>query len=172
MLDDTTNEYASSLPYYEYSTVTDNLDGTNMESMSAEQKEVITPLPEQPPTQNGQQRSRDKVLYSIIGILCAILVIIAGSTALLLYTRPVSIAPVKIAVNLPSGTVTGSAVSQFRYGTCPFQPAPGIIEGQQVRCGTLVVPEDRSHPQGKTVQLAVAIFYPAGADASSSPELY
>jgi pimeloyl-ACP methyl ester carboxylesterase len=41
---------------------------------------------------------------------------------------------------------------------CPFALDATLVEGKHVRCGFLVVPEDRSQPQGPTIRLAVAIF--------------
>lgn len=46
----------------------------------------------------------------------------------------------------------------FHYGPCPFTPGKGMVEGQQVRCGMLQVPEDRNQTAGNKVKLAVAIY--------------
>jgi len=46
----------------------------------------------------------------------------------------------------------------FQPTPCPFKPGKGIVEGQQVNCGNVTVPQNREVHDGKTVQLAVAIF--------------
>ncbi len=58
------------------------------------------------------------------------------------------------AVTPPSGPVS----SAFQQAHCPFPLNTGLVEGQNVKCGFLTVPEDRSQPKGRTIQLAVAIF--------------
>ena len=42
----------------------------------------------------------------------------------------------------------------FTPGQCPFQPPPGT----DPRCGHVSVPENREHPDGRLIRLAVAIF--------------
>jgi pimeloyl-ACP methyl ester carboxylesterase len=52
--------------------------------------------------------------------------------------------------------VCGDAPAQFTAGACPVTPQPvPLLAG--ARCGTLTVPEDRTNPGGRTLQLAVAI---------------
>ena len=58
--------------------------------------------------------------------------------------------------------------SAFQETHCPFPLGSGLVEGQDVRCGFLTVPEDRSHPQGPTIRLAVAIF--KAPDPRSTPD--
>src|SRR5207248_5056224 len=48
--------------------------------------------------------------------------------------------------------------SAFQQAHCPFPVSGDFVEGKDVKCGFLVVPEDRSQPQGPTIRLAVAIF--------------
>ncbi len=48
--------------------------------------------------------------------------------------------------------------SAFRSAACPFQPGAGIVDGQDIKCGYVTVPENRQQPNGAKVQLAVAIF--------------
>jgi pimeloyl-ACP methyl ester carboxylesterase len=50
------------------------------------------------------------------------------------------------------------ASSAFQQVHCPFPIGAGLVEGKNVRCGELTVPEDRSQPSSPTIQLAVAIF--------------
>jgi pimeloyl-ACP methyl ester carboxylesterase len=50
------------------------------------------------------------------------------------------------------------ATPRFEPTSCHFKLGAGIVAGRDVRCGFVVVPEDRSMPNGPTVRLAVAIF--------------
>lgn len=60
---------------------------------------------------------------------------------------------------MPQLTPAPSPVSSaFHASQCPFKPGLGIVEGQDVRCGYLVVPEDRTRPNSPTIRLAVAVF--------------
>lgn len=60
---------------------------------------------------------------------------------------------------MPRLTPAPSPVSSaFHASQCPFKPGLGIVEGQDVRCGYLVVPEDRTRPNSPTIRLAVAVF--------------
>ena len=44
------------------------------------------------------------------------------------------------------------ALSTFQQTHCPFPLGKGLSEGKNVRCGFLVVPEDRSHVPGPTIR--------------------
>src|SRR5438477_9438224 len=50
------------------------------------------------------------------------------------------------------------ATPHFVPTACHFTLGAGIVAGRDVRCGVVVVPEDRSAPHGRTIRLAVAIF--------------
>ena len=47
---------------------------------------------------------------------------------------------------------------RWQPGACGFKLGAGMVQGKTVRCGYLVVPEDRSRPRGRQIRLAVAIF--------------
>jgi len=64
------------------------------------------------------------------------------------------------------------ATPTFQTASCPFKPAAGVVEGEDVRCGYLTVPEDHSRPQGPTIRLAVAIFKSVYASPASDPVVY
>lgn len=53
----------------------------------------------------------------------------------------------------------------FEVNTCPFE----IPKGYHPICGTLTVPENRSQPGGRTIQLAVAIFKSSSPDPAPDP---
>ncbi|HZS91618.1 MAG TPA: alpha/beta hydrolase [Chloroflexota bacterium] len=50
------------------------------------------------------------------------------------------------------------ATPRFEAAACHFKLGSGIVAGRDVRCGYLVVPENRAVHNGRTVRLAVAIF--------------
>ncbi|GAC1395565.1 MAG: alpha/beta fold hydrolase [Chloroflexota bacterium] len=60
-------------------------------------------------------------------------------------------------VSAPQSLARGRA-PHFVGARCPFTPGKGSVAGRTVRCGYLVVPEDRRNPSGPAVRLAVAIF--------------
>ena len=62
-------------------------------------------------------------------------------------------------------------LSTFQQTQCPFPLGKGLREGKDVRCGFLVVPEDRSHVPGPTIRLAVAIFKTPSSNPASDPVL-
>ena len=70
----------------------------------------------------------------------------------------------------PNATALSTS-SAFRTTACPFTPGKGITEGKEVSCGFLTVPEDRGQPQGRPIQLAVAIFKPS-ATVPAEPMVY
>ena len=69
----------------------------------------------------------------------------------------------------PQVTQTKAAVEftyepLFKGASCPFELPPGLVEGQDVECGYLEVPENRADPNSRQIRLAVAIFrHPDGA---------
>jgi pimeloyl-ACP methyl ester carboxylesterase len=63
------------------------------------------------------------------------------------------------------------ASSAFQETPCPFRLGTGLVEGQNVTCGFLTVPEDHNQPQGPTIQLAVAIFKTPNPHPAPDPVL-
>jgi pimeloyl-ACP methyl ester carboxylesterase len=63
-------------------------------------------------------------------------------------------------------------MATFEEAACAFDLPPGQVEGETVDCGYLIVPEDRSDPEGRTIRLAVAIFHPPGGATEPDPILY
>ncbi|MER6446507.1 transporter [Streptomyces venezuelae] len=63
----------------------------------------------------------------------------------------------------PTGTVARTVGdARFEPGPCPRTPEP-IQALDKARCGTLTVPENRAAPNGRTIELGVAIV-PAASD--------
>ena len=60
----------------------------------------------------------------------------------------------------------------FESAACPFRLPPNQAEGRTVECGYLVVPEDRSQADGRSLRLAVAIFHPPGGASKPDPIIY
>jgi hypothetical protein len=50
----------------------------------------------------------------------------------------------------------------FEPAECPFGMPAGQVEGETVDCGYVVVPENRTNPDSRSIRLAVAIFHPSG----------
>ena len=49
-------------------------------------------------------------------------------------------------------------IPRFIAAPCPFIPAADQTEGSTVDCGSVAVPENRARPNGRWIQLAVAVF--------------
>jgi pimeloyl-ACP methyl ester carboxylesterase len=64
------------------------------------------------------------------------------------------------------------ASSAFQQAPCPFPLGTGLVVGQNIKCGFLVVPEDRSLPKGPTIRLAVAIFKTPSSQPDIDPVLF
>lgn len=56
----------------------------------------------------------------------------------------------------------GEQVPRFEPGDCPISVPAGMVEGTDITCGWLVVPERYEEPEGNTLRLAVVIFHPTG----------
>jgi len=67
---------------------------------------------------------------------------------------------------VPACTVTNRPASHFEPGACPKTSEP-IAALKTARCGTLVVPENRSSGSGRMIRLAVAIL-PAQSPAKKA----
>ncbi|MBN1965899.1 MAG: alpha/beta fold hydrolase [Anaerolineae bacterium] len=72
---------------------------------------------------------------------------------------------------LPVAAQSGGYTPRFEPAACAFELPDGLAEGQTVECGYLIVPEDRTQPDARTIRLAVAIFHHAG-DPVSTPVVY
>lgn len=62
---------------------------------------------------------------------------------------------------------TNPATRRFEAGPCPFKADEKILA--QVRCGYLIVPENRARPDGRQLRLAVAIARSASATPRPDP---
>ncbi|MCA9904902.1 MAG: alpha/beta fold hydrolase, partial [Anaerolineae bacterium] len=55
---------------------------------------------------------------------------------------------------------------------CWMDLPDGLVEGDDVDCGLLFVPEDRTDPDSATIELAVAILYASEDDVQPDPIIY
>ena len=68
----------------------------------------------------------------------------------------------------PTPAPTGSTTPAFVPGPCPTTPER-IAALRKARCGRLIVPEDRRHPNGRTIGLSVAIIPAASSPKKADP---
>lgn len=60
----------------------------------------------------------------------------------------------------------------YEKSLCPFTLPPGQVEGRTVECGYLLVPEDRTDPESRTIRLAIAVFHPVNEVTEPDPIIY
>ncbi len=65
-----------------------------------------------------------------------------------------------------------SQLGTFQTTSCPFPVAGGLYEASQIRCGFLVVPENRQRADSRTIKVAVAIFKATQPDPTPDPLVY
>ena len=141
-------------PYYEYSSL--------RRSSRPLIPPPLPPLPSPPPQKpRPPKRSRARILLLVLAVVSVIVVvgvIFLSSLSYMLFRQPVPAkTPIRTSpTQAPTFQVTPNA--KFRSASCPFQPGNGVVDGRMVKCGYVTVPENRSNPNGPTVQLALAIF--------------
>ncbi len=100
--------------------------------------------------------------------------VVAGTT-LAARTQSAGTASVNVTAQVGIGTAAvattaaGGTVPRFAAAACPFKLGPGEVDGQNVACGYLVVPEEHAHPAGRTIWLAVATVKSVGAQPAPEP---
>lgn len=72
------------------------------------------------------------------------------------------------------GTVVpvGVTVPRFEPSSCPFRLAVGQVEGQNVICGDVIVPERHADPYGAPIRLAIARFKGWSAPPDAAATVY
>ncbi len=152
------------VPYHEYSSVNQPAQPT------------FPALPHTPPIQAQpiptlkQTRSRAfPLILSLIGVflVVALVLLVVLSQVLARPTPSTKIPTSTIPTQSSVQPVTPTA--NFHASDCPFQLGAGIVNGQKVQCGYVTVPENRQHPDGAKVQLAVAIFKSPNVQNDPSP---
>ena len=153
------------VPYHEYSSVS-----------QPAQPVFPTPLPYTPPIQAqpiaSLKRTRSRafpLILSLIGVFLVVALVLLVVLSQIL-ARPVT------STKIPATTIPAQSSAQpvtpnanFRASDCPFQLGAGIVNGQKIQCGYVTVPENRQHPNGAKVQLAVAIFKSPNVQNDTSP---
>lgn len=92
--------------------------------------------------------TRSKIVAGLLSIAVLLATVVAAAAA-----------------DTPAAT---TPTSSFTPGPCAKPPSP-IPELKTARCGRLVVPEDRAHPNGKTISLSVAIIPAKAAIPKADP---
>ena len=59
----------------------------------------------------------------------------------------------------------------FEAAPCTVEVPDGLVEGKDIKCGILTVPEEHANPTGPTIQLAVAIL-PSTSDNPAPDPLF
>jgi pimeloyl-ACP methyl ester carboxylesterase len=75
------------------------------------------------------------------------------------------------ALGATGGAVAAESVARFEPDPCPKTPHP-IAALKTARCGYLIVPEDRAHPNGKTIRNAVAILPAKSKNPKPDPVVF
>jgi hypothetical protein len=114
------------------------------------------PVPTHPLKTERRLIARHPLRLLLVAMMVVVLVALAGGYSIFRAVVP------------PSHPV----FSAFQQAHCPFPLGFGLVEGQNVTCGFLVVPEDRSLPKGPTIRLAVAIFKTPSSQRDPDPVLY
>jgi pimeloyl-ACP methyl ester carboxylesterase len=120
-----------------------------------------TPLQDTPasahlPRMGRRLPSRHHVRLLLGAIVVVVLVALAGGYGLFRAVSPPS----------------RQASTAFQQAHCPFPLGAGLVEGHDVRCGFLVVPEDRSLLKSPTLRLAVAVFKTPNPRPAPDPVLF
>ncbi len=85
-------------------------------------------------------------------------------------TDTIAPTPTPAPTNTPEPTPATAA--RFEKASCPFDLPAGVVEGETIECGYLLVPEDRAQAASRTIRLAVAIIHPQGGASEPDPILF
>jgi pimeloyl-ACP methyl ester carboxylesterase len=119
-----------------------------------------SPFPPQQPTPGPNRWSPLAIISVVVGVVL-LLAVVFGAISLARQGQGSpntnTGTPVPQVTSAPT-TAPGHPTSAFQVASCPFHVGAGLTEGQQVSCGYVSVPENRSARNSATVKLAVAIF--------------
>ncbi len=76
------------------------------------------------------------------------------------------------AASTPAPASAQAKIPRFDIDKCTFKMPERQVEGQTVKCGYAVVPEDHANPTGATVTLAVAVFKTPVQQPAPDPLIY
>ncbi len=60
-------------------------------------------------------------------------------------------------------------VGTFEAADCPFEVPEGFVEGRDIDCGYVTVPEFHAEPDGATIRIAVAVFNSVASNPAPDP---
>jgi len=108
-----------------------------------------------------------------IGLAVAISAVFAAQLAVM----PVTYAAASVATQAATQSAAQSGTPKFTESACQFdttnQGLSGMTEGTDYRCGMVTVPEDHTKADnGKTIQIAVAVFKSTAATPAADPVIY
>jgi pimeloyl-ACP methyl ester carboxylesterase len=92
--------------------------------------------------------------------------------ALLGTATPGYAAPVGVADTGTTGVADSGPVPRFEDAACPWKLPTGQVEGQTVKCGFAVVPEEHQNPTGPTIRLPVAVFKSTSSTPAPDATIY
>lgn len=129
--------------------------------------------PNMPP---GPRQPRQRLSgWALVSVIVMIVVLIAGTTTgIVALTRLGNASPTAAPTSIVSSgttgpTTPGQTTSAFQPAACPFKVGSGVVEGQQLTCGYVTVPENRDVKNDRKVKLAVAVFKARQYMNSSDP---
>lgn len=71
--------------------------------------------------------------------------------------------------SITAGSSLPSLASEYRPSECEFELPPNLVEGRDVNCGYLSVPENYNDPEGEEISLAVAIINSLASTPEADP---
>ncbi len=113
------------------------------------------PASAHPRKTDRRRASRHPLRLLLVAMMVVVLVVLAGGYGVFRALSPTA----------------RQASSAFQQAPCPFALDASLVEGKNVTCGFLVVPEDHSQPQGPSIRLAVAIFKTSSPHPAPDPVL-
>lgn len=66
-------------------------------------------------------------------------------------------------------TPVTSGVPRYEAGPCVYELSPGLVEGEQIVCGYVIVAEKHADPGGKTIKLPVAVIKAISPTPAAEP---
>lgn len=107
---------------------------------------------------------------NVLLLLCILLTACANGSNTPSNAAP-EIAPPPAVTATPPPKQTGYTPS-IELSECPFSLPQELVQGLDLECGYLVVPEDRTQPDGRLIKLAFAIFHSPDPADSQVPLVY
>ncbi|MBN1936627.1 MAG: alpha/beta fold hydrolase [Anaerolineae bacterium] len=106
---------------------------------------------------------------NVVALVGALLALTACGTPA---PSPATALPAITPTPRPTPTPEFISTARFEPAPCPFVLPEGYIQGENVDCGWLIVPENRNMLPSRAIRLAVGIFHPAGGATRADPIIY